>query len=178
MNSWTVADAAQLYAVDAWADNLFGVSDQGEVTVSLKNKQGELVPVSLMEILGGIRERGKTWPVLLRFGEILESRIALLNETFQRAIEDVGYEGKYYGVYPIKVNQQQEALERITRFGRKYHYGLETGTKAELIAALAYLHDPEAYLICNGYKDAEFIDMALHAQKMGLQVVLVIEMPS
>mgnify|MGYP001315203688 CR=1 FL=1 len=177
-NSWSAADAAQLYAVDAWSEKLFSVSPEGEVTVSLKNNQGDSVPVSLMEILNGVRERGKAWPVLLRFGEILESRIALLHNTFQAAIADIGYQGKYHGVYPIKVNQQQEALERITRFGRRYHYGLEIGTKAELIAALAYLHDPEAYLICNGYKDAEFIDMALHAQKIGLQVVLVVEMPS
>ncbi len=84
----------------------------------------------------------------------------------------------YRGVYPIKVNQQQEVIEEITRYGKKYHYGLEAGSKPELIAALAYMHDPEAYIVCNGYKDEEFIDLALHAQKMGLQVILVLEMPS
>jgi hypothetical protein len=88
------------------------------------------------------------------------------------------YQGVYRGVYPIKVNQQQEVIEEITRYGRKYHYGLEAGSKPELIAALAYMHDPQAYIVCNGYKDEEFIDLALYAQKMGLQVILVLEMPS
>jgi arginine decarboxylase len=84
----------------------------------------------------------------------------------------------YRGVYPIKVNQQQEVIEEITRYGRKYHYGLEAGSKPELIAALAYMQDPQAYIVCNGYKDEEFIDLALHAQKMGIQVILVLEMPT
>ena len=178
MKPWTVADSAELYAIDAWADGLFSISSDGEITVTLKNSQGDSVPVSVLDILRSVKDRGKNCPVLLRFGELLESRMAMLNETFERAIEEDDYRGRYYGVYPIKVNQQQEALQRVTSFGRRYHCGLETGTKAELIAALAYLRDPEAYLVCNGYKDAEFIDMALHALKMGLQVILVVEMPS
>jgi diaminopimelate decarboxylase len=101
-----------------------------------------------------------------------------LNEGFASAIREAKYQGVYRGVYPIKVNQQQEVIEEITRYGRKYHYGLEAGSKPELIAALGYMHDPEAYIVCNGYKDEEFIDLALFAQKMGLQVIMVLEMPT
>jgi arginine decarboxylase len=97
---------------------------------------------------------------------------------FNSAIDDSDYQGSYRGVYPIKVNQQQQVIEEITHFGEQYHYGLEAGSKPELLAALAYMHDPEAYIICNGYKDQEFIDLALQSTKMGLQIVLVIEMPS
>ena len=96
----------------------------------------------------------------------------------EQAIQEAGYDGVYRGVYPIKVNQQQQVVEEITGFGRIYHHGLEAGSKAELTAALAYLDDPEAYIVCNGYKDQAFIDLALYATKMGIQTILVVEMPT
>ena len=114
--------------------------------------------------------------MLLRFRDLLHSRIAEINESFRKAINDTNYRGEYRGVYPIKVNQQRQVIEEIAEFGKTYHYGFEAGSKPELIAALSHMHDPEAYLICNGYKDEEFIDLALHAQKMGLKVMLVLEM--
>ena len=114
-------------------------------------------------------------PLLLRFSDLLGSRIRLINESFQKAIADYGYQNVYRGVFPIKVNQQQQAVHDVVTFGAPYHHGLEAGSKAELIAALAYMRDPEAFLICNGYKDAEFIDLALSSLKMGLQTILVLE---
>ena len=174
---WTINDSAELYGIDEWGHGYFGVSGKGEVVVNLKDGK-KTKPVSLAQIVRGMRERGTQLPVLIRFGDLLRWRIDELNEGFISSIKEAKYQGAYRGVYPIKVNQQQEVIEEITRYGRKYHYGLEAGSKPELIAALAYMHDPEAYIVCNGYKDEEFIDLALQAQKMGLQVILVLEMPS
>jgi arginine decarboxylase len=132
----------------------------------------------MMDIISGIKERGLKMPILLRLGDILQSRISLLHDSFQTAIDTFGYKGQYRGVFPIKVNQQQQVVEEVTHFGSKYHHGLEAGSKAELIAAISLLKDPEACLICNGYKDEEFIDLGLYAQKMGFKCFFVIEMPS
>jgi arginine decarboxylase len=112
---------------------------------------------------------------LLRFADILSSRIIQLNECFNNAIRDYHYKGVYRGVYPIKVNQQKQVVSEIVEFGRPFHHGLEAGSKAELLSAIAFTEDPEALIICNGYKDEEFIDLALNALKMGQQTILVIE---
>jgi arginine decarboxylase len=175
--AWTIDDSAELYGIREWGHSYFDVSSKGEVVVNLKDGK-KTKAVSLPQIVKGLRDRGTQLPLLIRFGDLLRWRIDELNEGFANAIREGGYQGLYRGVYPIKVNQQQEVIEEITRYGRKYHYGLEAGSKPELIAALAYMHDPEAYIVCNGYKDEEFIDLALNAQKMGLQVILVLEMPS
>ncbi len=174
---WSPAQSAELYGVEGWAHGFFGVNDDGHVTVSLDGKDGKK-DVSLHTLVDGLKDRGTDMPVLLRFRDLLQSRITELNESFRTAIASVKYCGEYRGVYPIKVNQQRQVIEEITQFGERYHYGLEAGSKPELIAALAHMHDPQAYLICNGYKDEEFIDLALSAQKMGLKVMLVLEMPS
>ena len=174
---WSPAKSAELYGVENWGHGYFGVNKAGEVTVRLADDSGK-ADVSLHEIIEGLRDRGTHLPVLLRFRDLLHNRIAEINHSFRKAIKDVGYNGSYRGVYPIKVNQQRQVIEEISEFGKQFHYGLEAGSKPELIAALAHMHDPEAYLICNGYKDEEFIDLALHAQKMGLKVMLVLEMPS
>ncbi len=174
---WSTDDSAELYGIREWGHDYFDVSKAGEVVVNLKDGK-KTKPVSLASIVKGLRERGTQLPVLMRFGDLLRGRIDELNEGFASAIREGKYQGVYRGVYPIKVNQQQEVIEEITRYGRKYNYGLEAGSKPELIAALAYMHDPQAYIVCNGYKDEEFIDLALNAQKMGLQVILVLEMPT
>ena len=176
-SKWSVEDSAQMYGVREWGHGYFNISQKGEVTVNLKDGKKPR-PVSLAKIVQGLRERGTQLPVLIRFGDLLRDRIDELNEGFANAIREGNYQGVYRGVYPIKVNQQQEVIEEITRYGRKYHYGLEAGSKPELIAALAYMQDPQAYIVCNGYKDEEFIDLALNAQKMGMQVILVLEMPT
>ena len=175
--SWTTEKSADLYSVDTWGHNFFGVNDDGHVTVKLADKYGD-AHVSLHNVIEGLRDRGTHLPVLLRFRDLLHSRITEINESFQEAIRVMKYTGDYRGVYPIKVNQQRQVIEEIAEFGKQYHYGLEAGSKPELIAALAHMHDTEAYIVCNGYKDEEFIDLALHSQKMGLKVMLVLEMPS
>ena len=176
LQRWTADNAVELYGVRNWGAGYFDVSPGGELLVR-PGGNGSTVTVSLPEVVRGLHERGLATPLLLRFDDILDSRIAALNESFQRAIRDANYQASYRGVYPVKVNQQQQVIESISAFGRRYHYGLEAGSKAELIAALAYTDDPEALLVCNGYKDEEFVDLALHARKMGLHPILVIEMP-
>ncbi len=175
--TWSTEKSSELYGVDTWGSGFFGVDKKGHVTVRLEDDEAQ-AEVSLYDVIDGLRDRGTHLPVLLRFRDLLHSRIAQINDSFNKAIKDSKYRGDYRGVYPIKVNQQRQVIEEIAEFGKKYHYGLEAGSKPELIAALAHMHDPEAYLVCNGYKDEEFIDLALHAQKMGLRVMLVLEMPS
>jgi arginine decarboxylase len=176
-SAWTPQKSAELYGVDTWGHGFFGVNKNGHVTVRLEDDEAQ-AEVSLFEVIDGLRDRGTHLPVLLRFRDLLHSRIAEINESFRKAIKETKYRGEYRGVYPIKVNQQRQVIEEIAEFGKRYHYGLEAGSKPELIAALAHMHDPEAYLICNGYKDEEFIDLALQSQKMGLRIMLVLEMPS
>ncbi|WP_422478860.1 biosynthetic arginine decarboxylase [Pleomorphochaeta sp. DL1XJH-081] len=174
--NWTIEDANELYRIDEWGNGYFHIDDDGEVHVRLKGKSNES-SISLKQIASGLQERGMKLPVLLRFSDILDDRIKYINESFSQSITEAGYQGVYRGVYPIKVNQQQQVIEEICHFGKQYHHGLETGSKAELIAALAYMDDPEAYLICNGYKDEEYIDLALRGILLGIQTVLVVEMP-
>mgnify|MGYP000020443504 FL=1 len=176
-NTWSPQQSAELYGIESWGHGFFGVNRKGHVTVKLEDDQA-CKEVSLHDIIEGLHDRGTRVPVLLRFRDLLHSRITEINESFRKAIKDSGYRGEYRGVYPIKVNQQRQVIEEIAEFGKKYHYGLEAGSKPELIAALAHMNDPEAYIICNGYKDEEFIDLALHSQKMGLKIMLVLEMPS
>lgn len=177
LERWTYKDSAELYGIHDWSAGYFDVSEKGEVVV---RPHGPSSPssVSLMDVVAGLKARGLTMPVLLRFGDVLESRLALLNETFQKAMAEACYQGAFRGVYPVKVNQQQQVIDEIVTFGRRYHHGLEVGSKAELIAAMAHMEDSEALLICNGYKDEEFVQLAFHAQKMGLRVFIVIEMMS
>jgi len=174
---WSPEKSADLYGIPAWGQGFFGVSEDGLLTVRLTDEHGPH-DVALHDLVEGLRDRGTDLPVLLRFRDLLQSRIEEINDSFSRAMAEVAYSGAYRGVYPIKVNQQRQVIEEIAAFGSRYHYGLEAGSKSELIAALAHLHDTEAFLVCNGYKDLEFIDLALNALKMGLRVVLVLEMPS
>lgn len=129
-----------------------------------------------MDIVRGVKERGLALPVLLRFPDILHGQIAHLHKSFRKAIKESGYKGHYQGVYPVKVNQQQQVIEEIIKQGQPYHHGLEVGSKAELIIALSHCNDPKAFIICNGYKDEEFIELAFYGRKIGLNVFLVIEM--
>lgn len=175
LNRWTVKRSEDLYGVRNWGGDFFSVSEKGELLVNPYKKEDSAV--SLMDIVSGVQDRGLDMPVLLRFENLLDARIAYINNSFRQAMESLGYEGDYKGVFPVKVNQQQQVIEEVARFGKKYHHGLEVGSKPELIAAMSYLDDPEALLICNGYKDAEFIDLGLNAMRMGLNCFFVIEMP-
>lgn len=176
LRNWTTEKSADTYAISMWGKDYFDISPEGEVRVLL-SEEGQPHSVSMMEIIRGLKERGFQLPVLLRFPEFLERRIRQLNDTFLASMKELGYQGDYRGVYPIKVNQQESVVDAITKAGRPYHYGLEAGSKAEMITALAYQHDPKAFIVCNGYKDAEFIDLALYANQLGLQAVIVVEMP-
>ncbi len=175
LQPWRVEDSAELYGVQTWGAGYFDVSAKGEVVICPYGPSGPQVPIP--EIIRGIRERGYSMPCLLRVENILDSQIASLHGSFNRAIKSQGYKGKYRGVFPIKVNQQQQVIEEIADFGAQFHHGLEVGSKGELIAAVSHMHDREACLICNGYKDGEFIDLGLQAQRLGLNVFFVIEMP-
>jgi arginine decarboxylase len=172
---WNIEDSEDLYGIRNWGAPYFSLSEKGEV---LTHPHGNATSVSLYEIAQGLEDRGLSMPVLLRFSDILDSRIKHLHEGFGRAIEAFEYQGKYRGVYPTKVNQQQQVMEEIAKFGALYHHGFEAGSKAELIAALSYMSDREAYLICNGYKDEEFVDLGLYARELGIQCIYVVEMPS
>ncbi|QJR21650.1 Biosynthetic arginine decarboxylase [Brevinematales bacterium NS] len=177
LERWSVEKSAELYNIRSWSAGYFDINDKGEVVYQYKTKQGT-IQVSLMDIIRGIRARGLSFPVLLRISNILDSQITLLHESFRKAIQSFGYKGRYQGVFPIKVNQQQQVLEEVSEFGSRYHHGFEAGSKAELLAALAFLKDPEAIIVCNGYKDSEFIDLGLYATKLGYRCIFVIEMPS
>ncbi len=177
LTRWTSNDTAELYGVRNWGGGYFDVSEKGELIVRPKGK-GTGETIGMRQIIEDLKARGIAMPVLLRFGDILSSRIAAINLSFRKAIEEAGYKADFRGVFPIKVNQQQQVLEDIVAYGRPFHHGLEAGSKPELIAALAHSQDRESLIVCNGYKDEEFIDLALYALKMGLKTILVIEMPS
>jgi len=175
--SWTINHSAELYGIKDWGVGYFGVSESGLLTVTSDNP-GSCVEVPLLEIVQGIRDRGLEAPVLIRFEDLLEAQIGRLNEAFGNAMKAAGYRAPYRGVFPIKVNQQCHVIEEIAEVGEKYGHGLEAGSKAELIIALAHLESPDANIICNGYKDQEFIDLGLQARKMGYNCFFVIETPS
>ncbi|WP_028974129.1 biosynthetic arginine decarboxylase [Spirochaeta cellobiosiphila] len=175
-SSWSINDACQLYRINNWGHDYFEVTQDGHVGVYLNSPKGKKL-CSLYEMVEGLDSRGINMPVLLRFPDLIQGQIKELNENFRKAIKEYEYNGVYRGVYPIKVNQQEQVVEQVVNYGVKYHHGLEAGSKAELLIALAYIKDPESYIVCNGYKDAEFIDLALWGCKLGLPVFLVAERP-
>jgi arginine decarboxylase len=170
---WSVADSAETYSVRAWGGSYYGINDAGNVVATPAGPAGG--SIDMKELVDEVKRRGINLPLLIRFSDILENRIVELNEAFRRAISEYGYKGAYKGVYPIKVNQDRYVVERITQTGKRYNYGLEAGSKPELLAVLAMLDDPDALIICNGYKDEEYIETALLGSKMGRNVILVVE---
>ena len=173
---WTKAEALENYAVPAWGAGYFGINDKGHVIV---HPGGVTAPsMDLKELVDEVRRRGIHPPLLIRFTDVLKSRVVHLNECFRRAIAEHGYKGVYQGVYPIKVNQHRYVVETIVEAGKPYGYGLEAGSKPELLAVMALLDDDGALVVCNGYKDEEYIETALLASKLGRRVVLVVEKPS
>jgi arginine decarboxylase len=144
----------------------------------VSRSDGQRVSVSIPDIIAGMQQRGLQMPVLLRIENLLDSQLTLLNETFARAISSLNYRGSYRGVFPIKVNQQCQVIEEIARFGAAYGHGLECGSKAELLIALASLDPDASHIVCNGYKDEEFITLALQSLKLGYRCIFVIETPA
>jgi arginine decarboxylase len=176
MERWNTTKSAELYGVPEWSGGYFSIADNGEMMV-LPAGGADHRAVSISKVAEGVKARGLDMPVLLRVENILDAQIAILNETFQQAMTELGYRGSFLGAYPIKVNQQQQVVEQITHYGSRYHHGLEAGSKAELIAAMGTIRDRKSVLICNGYKDEEFIDLGLYATKLGFTCILVVERP-
>ena len=176
LKHWTTADSSELYSIRNWGLNYFGINQAGRLVVTPAG--AEKGSIDLKERVDELVRRGISTPLLLRFNDLLRARVELLNECFRKAIADYGFKSTYKGVYPIKVNQDQKVVEEIVAAGRKYHYGLEAGSKPELLAVMGMLDDEEALIICNGYKDEEYIETALLASKLGRTIVLVVEKPS
>src|SRR5262249_54455822 len=173
---WSIADALETYGIHDWGNHYFHISDAGRVLVTPPGLEDH--SIDLKALVDEVRLRGVGLRLLLRFSDILRSRIDELNRAFQQAIKEYGYQGVYRGVYPIKVNQESRVVEEVVRFGRPYHHGLEAGSKPELLAVLAMLDDEEALIICNGYKDEEYIETALLGSKIGRTIIMVVEKPS
>ncbi|SLM31780.1 Biosynthetic arginine decarboxylase [Desulfamplus magnetovallimortis] len=176
LERWNITKSAELYGINEWGGGYFKIDNNGDVMV-MPSPGCVKRAVSIREIVEGIEARGLGMPVLLRIENILDSQIAALNDCFLAAMQELDYKGTFQGAYPIKVNQQQQVIEEITHYGSKYHHGLEAGSKAELIAAMGMMTDKKAPLICNGYKDEEFVDLALYATKIGYKCIMVLEMP-
>jgi arginine decarboxylase len=173
---WTAADSMELYNINGWGNNYFSVNDLGHISV---HPAGNGAPaIDLKELVDEVRQRGIGLPLLIRFSEIIKARVVELNEAFGRAMSEYGYRNVYRGVYPIKVNQDRYLVERLVTYGRPYHFGLEAGSKPELLAVMAMLEDEEALIVCNGYKDEGYVETALFASKLGRNVILVVEKPS
>jgi arginine decarboxylase len=171
---WSIDAARALYHIDGWGAGYFDISEQGHVVVRPDSNRPERV-VDLQEIAQDLEEQGVALPVLLRFSDILRSRIESLSARFESAIAEFGYTGAYTTVYPIKVNQQRHVVEEIVAFGGTHGVGLECGSKPELQAVLALSESADHLIVCNGYKDEEFMRLALMGQKLGHQVFIVIE---
>ncbi len=173
MRKWRIDDSRELYNINGWGINYFGINDKGHATVSPLKEKGPTI--DLVEVMQELQLRDIATPLLLRFPDILDNRIEKINSCFDNAIKEYGFKGKYYNVFPIKVNQQRAVLEEVVRHGKKFNIGLEAGSKPELHAVLANMDNPESLIVCNGYKDEDFIELALLAQKMGKRVFLVVE---
>jgi len=172
MRKWSIEDSNELYNLAGWSQNYFKINKKGNVVVTpSKNK----VEIDLKELIDELLVRDVSTPVLLRFPDIIDNRIETISKCFEQASEEYDYKGKYYNIYPIKVNQVRPVVEEIIRYGKKFNIGLEAGSKPELHAVLAVTTNPDALIICNGYKDEDFIELALLAQKMGKKIFLVVE---
>lgn len=178
---WTIEDSEQTYQIEGWGDPYFSINRAGHITVSPQGDRG--TSLDLYELVEALRKRNIGLPVLIRFPEILADRIERLYACFDRAISRYNYPGTYRGVFPIKCNQHRHLVEALVKHGKPHQLGLEVGSKPELMIALASLHpiqtskqeEEESLLICNGYKDREYIETALLSRRLGYQTILVVE---
>jgi arginine decarboxylase len=171
--AWTIQDSEELYRINGWGDPYFSINQAGHITVSPKGDRGGCI--DLYELVNDLTKRNLRLPLLIRFSDILADRIERLNACFAKAIARYNYDGNYRGVYPVKVNQQRQLVEELVNYGKPFQFGLEAGSKPELLIALATLKTPGALLICNGYKDQEYIETALLSQRLGQTPIIVIE---
>ena len=171
--TWSGADAAELYRVEVWGDGFYHVNERGHAAV--RPLEDSSLSIDIVEVVEDIRRRGLQPPLLIRFQDVLQARVRRLARAFQVAIEESGYTSAYRGVYPIKVNQLHEVVEEVLAAGRPSGLGLECGSKAELVAALPHVTDDEMLLVCNGVKDASMLRLILDAQRLGRNIVPVVE---
>jgi len=172
-SEWDVESAISTYNVDGWGTGYFSINAAGNAEVRPLQEKGGAIDI--LEVVNEARNRGLGFPLVLRFQDLLRHRVESINCAFQKAIEEFGYKNHYRGVFPIKVNQLREVIEEIVDAGQEFHFGLEAGSKPELVAALAMHKDPESLIICNGYKDRAFIRIALLGRKLGKRVIIVVE---
>lgn len=170
---WNIAAARTLYNIDRWGAGYFDINEEGHVVARPLQDRGASVDIT--DVIGDAKGRGLKFPVLIRFQDIVRHRVQSINEAFRAAITEFNYQGRYRGVFPIKVNQLREVVEEILDSGKPYGFGLEVGSKPEMFAALALMDQVGGLIICNGYKDSTFIRMALLGIKLGKQVVMVVE---
>jgi arginine decarboxylase len=171
--SWTIDDSEELYRIQGWGEPYFSINSEGHVTVSPQGNRGG--SLDLFELVNSLQQRNLSLPLLIRFPDILQDRIDRVNSAFAKAIARYNYKGVYRGVFPVKCNQQRHLVESFVEFGERHQLGLEAGSKPELMIALAYLNTPGALLICNGYKDTEYLEKAILAQRLGKQCIIVLE---
>lgn len=172
MKKWTIEDSKELYNINGWGTSYFGINDEGNVCISPCKDD---VHIDLKEVMDELALRDVTPPVLLRFPDILDNRIEKTASCFKKASDEYGYKGENFIIYPIKVNQMQPVVEEIISHGRKFNLGLEAGSKPELHAVIAVQCQSDSLIICNGYKDQSYIELALLAQKMGKRIFIVVE---
>ena len=170
---WNVEKSSALYGIDFWGGDYFSINEKGHVQVRPGGKGSPAL--DLFEMVSAFQERSIRLPLLLRFPEIIRSQMKELSSCFQRAGRDQDYRGKYYGVFPVKVNQQRHIVEDIVQSGREWNFGLEAGSKPELLIALSFMDNPQGLIICNGFKDRAYIELALLSQKAGRKIFLVVE---
>jgi arginine decarboxylase len=173
LRAWTVNDSLELYNVNGWGRPFFSINEAGHVEVTPAGPGS--TRVDLKELVEDLRSRGLNLPLLIRFSDILRTRVEQLCGSFQQAIADNDYKGSYRGVYPIKVNQQRHIVEELVEYGRPFNLGIEAGSKPELLVALALQDNPEALILCNGYKDRAYVETALLARKLGRQVIVTMD---
>lgn len=172
-NEWDVDTAISTYNVDGWGTGYFSINEKGNVVAQPLQENGG--KIDILEVVNEARTRGLGFPLVIRFQDLLRHRVESINRAFQSAMSEFNYLGQYRGVFPIKVNQLREVIEEIVDAGQQFHFGLEAGSKPELVAALAMHKDPESLIICNGYKDPAYIRIALLGRKLGKSVVIVVE---
>ena len=172
MRGWTIRDSLDVYSVSHWGGDFFDINDAGHIVVRPHTEQP---PIDLLALVEDLERRDLRTPLLIRFSDILAARIEQLSASFQRSIEGYGYGGRFRGVYPIKVNQQRHVVDEIIQYGAKHRVGVEAGSKPELLIALALLATPDALIICNGFKDRAYIELALLAQRLGRTPIVVID---
>src|SRR2546430_17274227 len=173
IDKWKVQDALEMYGVRHWGKGYFSINERGHVTVH-PDKRPER-GIDLKELIDQLQERGIQLPILLRFTDILRHRVGEIYDAFKNAIQEFDYRGGYCCVYPIKVNQQRHVVEEVLDFGKGFQFGLEAGSKPELLAVLALANGSDTPIICNGFKDDEFIKMAMLARKIGKNIIPVVE---